>query len=87
VTLTFVLPPSGRELAGPWLLENGWSQILGGMAEFEEFAPHRWEATTNLTDPMSWTSIGGDFTPETGTILTITNGADYPQRFFRLAVP
>jgi hypothetical protein len=88
VTLTFVLPPSGRELAGPWLLENGWLQILGGVAEFEEFALHHWEASTNLFDADSWTPIGADFTPDVdGTILTITNRADYPQSFFRLAVP
>lgn len=85
VTLTSVLPPSGRQLAGPWRLENGSLQILGGIAELEDFQPHRWEANTNLTTSTGWIPILDTFIPATdGTILTLTNPAAFPQRFFRL---
>lgn len=85
VTLTSVLPPAGQRLAGPWRLGNGSLQILGGIAELEDFQPHRWEANTNLGAATGWIPILDTFIPATdGTILTITNAAAFPQRFFRL---
>ncbi len=85
VTATFVLPPAGRQLRGPFMLENGWLQILAGIAEFDYGRKHRWEANTNLTDTNGWTALGPDFLPgDSGTLLTITNASAFPRRFFRL---
>lgn len=85
VTATFVAPPAERRLAGPFLLENGWLQILAGTAEFEESQWHRWEANQELGDSNGWAAVGPDFRPvEQGTILTITNITHFPNRFFRL---
>ncbi len=88
VTLTLIEPPVGRQLAGPWRLENGWLQVLAGIGEFDALRPHRWEVSENLASPNSWTTLGLDFVPAVSSaLLTMTNATTAPQRFFRLAVP
>ena len=88
VTLTLIEPPVGRQLAGPWRLENGWLQVIAGISEFDALRPHRWEVSENLASPNSWTTLGLDFVPAVSSaLLTMTNATTAPQRFFRLAVP
>jgi autotransporter-associated beta strand protein len=86
-TLTLVQPPVGRRLAGPWLLENGWLQVLGGVAEFEEARLHRWEVNENAANAAGWVPLATNLMPEgRSLILTLTNTPTFPRRFFRLGL-
>jgi len=87
VIMTLVSPPNERRLLGPWILENGWLQVLGGVGEFEFFTPHRWEANNDLSNAAGWSPLATNLLPVEGSlILTVTNAAAAPRQFYRLAV-